>query len=125
MDTHEIRMTLVPLSDDEVRQYGLTDVVALYVDSKSGVINVGRPSLAPYYPALANMFGFNSALEKGYYLVLKEKVEFSDKQIYSVNISSVHTVLSVSRLKLEANWLKSDNLLENYLINEEKKKIRK
>lgn len=122
MDTHEIRMTLVPLSDDEVKKYGLMDVVALYVDSKSGVINVGRPSLAPYYPAFANMFGFNRAIEKGYYLALKEKKEFSDRQVYSVNISSVHTIVNVSRLK--SDEFKDDNLLENYLVREELK-IRK
>lgn len=98
MEKYVTKMTLIPLNDDEVTKYGLSDVVALYRDSKSGVINVGRPSLAPYYPSLANMFGFYSALEKGYYFVLKEKVDIRDKRVYSVVINSSQTILEVSQV---------------------------
>lgn len=124
MEQHKIRMTLVPLSEEEVKKFKCLDLVALYVDQKSGVINVGRPSIAPYYPAFANMFGFNSALEKGYYLVLKEETELADKPIYSVEISSVKTVIDVKQVNFLGDEIKVDDVLANYLKNKENK-IRK
>lgn len=124
MEQHKIRMTLVPLNEEEVKKFKSLDLVALYVDKKSGVINVGRPSIAPYYPALANMFGFNSALDKGYYLVLKEETELADKPIYSVEISSVKTVIDVTQVNVLDDEIKVNDVLANYLKNNENK-IRK
>lgn len=115
MEKHAIRLTLVPLSDEEVRQYGLQDVVALYMDQDSGVVNVGRPSLAPYYPIIANMFGFKKAIEKGYYLKIKEKTELANKQIYSIIISPEQTVTEVSRVNSLLDSEIADDILANYL----------
>lgn len=111
-------MTLVPLSDDEVKALELSDVVALYVDQKSGVINVGRPYLAPYYPALANMFGFSASLERGYYLVIKESIDLADKMVYSVVVTSEQTIGEVSII----NSVDTDpDLLANYCNNKMRK----
>ncbi len=113
------RMTLVPLNAEEIRNFGLSDVVAVFVDQKSGVINVGRPSLAPYYPAIANMFGFNSALDKDYYMVLKEEIELKDKSIYSVIVSPEQTIIDVVLVN-ELDNLEVEDVLAKYLQRENK-----
>lgn len=123
MEIHPVRLTLVPLSEEEVRQYGLQDVVALYMNNNSEIINVGRPSLAPYYPIIANMFGFNRAIEKGYYLVLKENIELQDKPIYSIIVNRNQTIDAVSIVNSLPKEVEVNDLLANYI--EKQNKIRK
>lgn len=91
---------LIPVSEEELRMYSMANLVALYKTESTGVINVGKPYLASYYPALANMYGYKCASEKGYFFSSDELVEVSDKPVYLVEITSEQTILDVQKVNL-------------------------
>ncbi len=117
MNNQEIMVTLIPLNKDELSNVSLYNVRALYQDNRSGIINVGRPSIAAYKPIIGNMFGYSSSNNKGYYLMLDEEVILSDKPIYQVKISKDATVTSVKKI----NDVEYNDVLSSFLKNNQRK----
>lgn len=85
-------LNLIPLTNEEVANFSLSDLVALYKTEQTGKINVGRPYLVSYFPVMANMYGFNDAIEKGYYIVVDDDTIVSDRPMYKISVDVYETV---------------------------------
>lgn len=95
---NEEEIIILPLTNEELKKCYLTDVIALYKSESNGNINVGRPGLVSYFPAFANMYGFDDAKEKGYYFVLNEGDIVSDKPVYKISVDASEKVKSIDLL---------------------------
>lgn len=93
-------MYLVPVDDEEIKSHAisLADCVALYKCDKTGIINVGNPALTSYFPAMANMYGFKTASQKGYYLILENGQDILDKPVFQVLVSDEMTIVDAVRV---------------------------
>ena len=119
-------MYVKPVKGDWTRECSnLANVIALYKDT---VVNVGKPSLAPYYPGLSNMFGYSKASEKGIY----EKVSFisaknNAEPVYVIGINWDNYVIAFIKPANAAAELNPvfDSDLSEYTMVEENKDVKK
>ncbi len=81
---------LKPLTNDEVEEHnnGFSDLYVLY-RNKEGGIEIGIPSMQRYFPATANMYGVDEAIEKAFFYCgsskLKEQAPtITDRPVYEV-----------------------------------------
>ena len=111
-----------PVKGDWTRECSnLANVIALYKDL---VVNVGKPSLAPYYPSLSNMFGYDKASEKGIYEIVPSIIAKNCVDpVYVIGVNWNNFVMQFIKPANESAELKpvfgSD--LSDYVINEEEK----
>lgn len=111
---------IVPILDEEFAGSLAQGSIALYKTDSTGVINVGRPDLQAYVPMAANMYGFNDAVDKGYYMVLKEDEIVYDRAVYYITVSDEYTVVTTIKL----NSVESYDMLGQYLTDEVKKTMK-
>lgn len=100
----------------------LSNVIALFKDR---VVNVGKPSLAPYYPGLSNMFGYDKASEKGIYEIVPFKGSNNNLEpVYVIGINWDNYVMQFIKPANNSAVLNPvfDSDLSDYEINEEENK---
>lgn len=99
----------------------LSDIVALYKVNGSDAINIGKPSVISYLPVMANMYGFNDALKKGYFLQIPNDQlnNYFDVPVFKVYITNVQTVdTSLSKCVNSEDYY-IENVLDGEIIVEE------
>lgn len=97
----------------------LANVIALYKDR---VVNVGKPVLAPYYPQLSNMFGYDKASEKGIYEIVPFKGSKNNLEpVYVIGIDWDNYVMQFIKPANNSAVLNPvfDSDLSDYVIDEE------
>ena len=119
-------MYIKPVNGDWTRECrNLGNVIALYKDT---VVNVGNPSLAPYYPQLSNMFGYNKASEKGIFeKVTFARAEKNDAPVYVIGVNWDNCVMLFIKPANEAAELNPvfDSDLSEYEMAEDNSEVRK
>lgn len=100
-----------PLGNDRLEN--LSELIALYKNVNNDVINVGYPGLAPYKPAMANMYGFNASYEKAMFIARDEFKDYeSEETIYEIQVTEESTVFD------SKNITGVGSSLETYLAGE-------
>lgn len=81
------------------------DLIAVYGNSKNGVMNVGYPAAAAYVPVFANMWGYKEAEIKKLYVTVRpiEFLSSTNFDIYKIVIDKHRKiVMELSKLELKA-----------------------
>ena len=109
-----------PVNGDWTREcINLANIIALYKDK---VVNVGKPSLAPYYPSLSNMFGYERASEKGIYEIVPSIIAKNCVDpVYVIGVNWENFVMQFIKPANKAAELKPvfDSDLSDYIVVEE------
>lgn len=96
INMRENAIYITPINSELVNNnsISLTNIIALYIVNGSDAINVGKPSLTSYLPAMANMYGYNDAIKKGYFLQIpvNQLNNFFDVPVFKVYVTNVQTV---------------------------------
>lgn len=85
------------IEEDTIYEFFPNDCITLYEVNHNEHINVGYPALAPYSQIMGNMFGFNKALNKGYFVKVKRELLGYIKyhSLYEIEISNNLTINTI------------------------------
>ena len=95
LDTEGQIIYLTPINTSEdMKKVSYSQLVALYQEDTDSVINVGRPALCSYLPAMANMYGHKAANIKKYYLAIPESelTEYCEVPVFRVILTDSNTI---------------------------------
>ena len=101
MQNEDNKVVVIPLTPGDIERLSfveLSQILVMYFDDPDK-INIGRPSLEPYMPAMANMYGFYDAKNRAVFMMLSGNFapiaeSLAYHPVYEVTVSDEMTVKS-------------------------------